>query len=244
MSRAVKGLIVALVFFVAGAIVAGTGFALGGAEVLFAFDDAEYETHEVTVDETFTSIEIDCVIDNITVRRSENDTCTVVYCEPSEVTHEIEVEGDTLVISAEDDRVYMLPFDLESEHPYVELYLPGDEYDRLFINVSEGSIELDELNIGSLRIDCSAGEIELQNVIAFEIIELDLDVGDVKLNACDAPLIRITNDMGDVTGTLLTNKTFEAHTDMGDVDVPSGGGDGVCEIDVDTGNISIDIAGA
>ena len=66
--------------------------------------------------------------------------------------------------------------------------------------------------------------------------------GYVKLDGCDASEIVIKTDTGDVTGTLLTEKVFIAHTDTGRVKVPNTTSGGRCEITTDTGNIKITIA--
>ena len=57
----------------------------------------------------------------------------------------------------------------------------------------------------------------------------------------DAATLSIKTDTGDVTGTLLTEKTFDAKASTGDVDVPKTTAGGVCKIRTDTGDICINI---
>ena len=59
----------------------------------------------------------------------------------------------------------------------------------------------------------------------------------------DAPEIRVETDTGDVTGTLLTPKNFEADTDTGRVKLPRSEPGGRCELKSDTGDFEISIAG-
>ncbi len=47
--------------------------------------------------------------------------------------------------------------------------------------------------------------------------------------------------MGDVKGTLLSEKAFFAESDTGDIDVPKTNVGGRCEITTDTGDIQIQI---
>ena len=47
---------------------------------------------------------------------------------------------------------------------------------------------------------------------------------------------------GDVTGTLLTEKTFSTDTSTGDVSVPNPSSGGKCEIKTSTGDITISIS--
>ena len=47
---------------------------------------------------------------------------------------------------------------------------------------------------------------------------------------------------GNITGTLVTDKVFLAHTDTGRIRVPTTTTGGRCELTTDTGNILLDIA--
>ena len=47
--------------------------------------------------------------------------------------------------------------------------------------------------------------------------------------------------MGDIEGTLLTDKIFMAESDIGEVDVPKTTSGGRCEINTNTGDIDIEI---
>ena len=55
----------------------------------------------------------------------------------------------------------------------------------------------------------------------------------------DAKNIYIDLSTGDVTGTILTGKLFNATSDTGNVIVPESYNNGVCKITVSTGNIKI-----
>ena len=59
----------------------------------------------------------------------------------------------------------------------------------------------------------------------------------------DAPEISVETNTGDVTGTLLTPKTFEADTDTGKVKLPQSEPGGRCRLKSDTGDFVIGIAG-
>jgi DUF4097 and DUF4098 domain-containing protein YvlB len=65
----------------------------------------------------------------------------------------------------------------------------------------------------------------------------------VKFEKSDAAELSIKTDTGDVTGTLLTEKIFDAKSSTGDVDVPKTGSGGKCEIRTGTGDIRIKIDG-
>ena len=61
------------------------------------------------------------------------------------------------------------------------------------------------------------------------------------LDGCDAAEIFIETDTGDITGTLLTEKVFDAHSDTGRVAVPKTGSGGSCKLNTDTGDIKVTV---
>ena len=70
---------------------------------------------------------------------------------------------------------------------------------------------------------------------------IERSTGDVIFNKSDAGEIYIETDIGDISGTLLTNKIFIYDADTGDVKLPSVMSGGKCQIETDTGDIEISI---
>ena len=66
--------------------------------------------------------------------------------------------------------------------------------------------------------------------------------GDVMLEKCDAAVLEIETDTGDVKGSLLSDKVFLVETDTGRVSVPHSTSGGRCEVSTDTGDIQLTLA--
>ena len=111
----------------------------------------------------------------------------------------------------------------------------------LSVTVSTGKAELKNIRCETLRSKGSTGDILLENVIASGQLSVERDTGDVTLDGCDAAEIFIETDTGDITGTLLTEKVFDAHSDTGRVAVPKTGSGGSCKLNTDTGDIKITV---
>lgn len=109
------------------------------------------------------------------------------------------------------------------------------------IGVTTGKCTVSHVTCGNLSSEGSTGDISLQNVICAGKITLSRSTGDLRLEGADAAELSLTTDTGDVTGTLLTDKSFAAHTDTGSLDLPEGGHGGRCEIRTDTGDIRISV---
>ena len=115
--------------------------------------------------------------------------------------------------------------------------------EKTYIKTSTGRKSLKNLGTSELELKGDTGKVTLTNVLAVKDMDIKSSTGDVKFDACDATNIKVKTSTGDVMGTLLTAKTFYAHSDTGKVNVPKTTGPGIVEIDSDTGDINISIVG-
>lgn len=111
----------------------------------------------------------------------------------------------------------------------------------LSVRVSTGDTNLSDVTCKSLTAKGSTGDVILKNVIASEQFSIERSTGEVRFDRCDASEITVRTSTGDVSGTLLTEKVFLAHTDTGSVNVPKNAAGGKCEITTDTGDIKIEL---
>lgn len=94
---------------------------------------------------------------------------------------------------------------------------------------------------GQLSFESGTGDVHLKNVVSAGKLSVHVGTGNVNLEASDAAEILVRTSTGNVTGTLLSAKVFEASTGTGSVDVPKTQSGGRCEISTGTGNIKITI---
>lgn len=109
------------------------------------------------------------------------------------------------------------------------------------VGVSTGKAYLTDIACKNLISSGSTGDISLDNVIAAEKFSIKRSTGDVSFDSSDAAEIFVATDTGDVTGTLLSEKSFFTQTDTGKIEVPKTFAGGKCEIKTDTGDIKLDI---
>lgn len=110
------------------------------------------------------------------------------------------------------------------------------------IDSSTGETELRDVECRSLVSVADTGDIALIGVVASEKLEVELSTGNVAFDGSDAAEIIVKTDTGDVTGSLLTDKTFVTQTETGRVDVPAAPHTGgICRISTYTGDIKIKI---
>ena len=108
------------------------------------------------------------------------------------------------------------------------------------VRVSTGKASLTEVQCQNLSSTGSTGSLILTRVTATEGFSIERSTGDVRFDQCDAGEINVRTETGDVTGSLLSHKTFITETHTGRVSVPKTTG-GRCEITTSTGNIKLTI---
>ena len=107
------------------------------------------------------------------------------------------------------------------------------------INSETGNTSLTDIKCENLVSIGEMGDISLRNVIAANKFHIENDTGSVEFDRSDAVEIFVKVDMGDIKGSLLTDKIFIAESDMGNVNVPRTVSGGRCELITDTGDIEI-----
>ena len=112
------------------------------------------------------------------------------------------------------------------------------------VTVSTGKATLSDVTCASLRSKGSTGRITLENVVADGTISIERSTGDILFTLCDAAELLIETDTGSVTGSLLSEKVFIAHSDTGRVEVPETVTGGTCKVTTDTGSIRLTVEGA
>lgn len=110
------------------------------------------------------------------------------------------------------------------------------------VKVSTGETILNGLTAAGFTSKGSTGDIVLENVLIDGTLSIERSTGEVTFRNSDAAEILVKTSTGDVTGTLLTDKIFKAHSSTGDIRVPDSVAGGKCEITTTTGEIWIRIA--
>lgn len=111
----------------------------------------------------------------------------------------------------------------------------------LTVDVTTGEASLRDVSCRNLISNGNVGSITLEHVTASEQFLLERSTGHVNFTACDAAELHVKTDTGNVTGSLRSDKIFFAESDVGTVNMPKTMTGGICEIQTDTGNITITI---
>lgn len=111
--------------------------------------------------------------------------------------------------------------------------------DSLTATTDAGKIQLTEIACKKVSATNTTGKTALHSLIASEEIAVDSNVGDIKLDYSDAPLIVLNTTVGSVHATILSDKQFEVSTDVGKINIPASAGEEICRISTDVGDITV-----
>ncbi len=107
--------------------------------------------------------------------------------------------------------------------------------------VSTGDISMRDVTCGDYLSSGTTGDTKLKNVVCSGNMKIKITTGHARFDHCDAATLDIETDTGDISGSLLSPKTFEAESHTGDIILPPGSSGGSCKIKTDTGDIEISI---
>ena len=206
-----------------------------------------YEKKESTVRDSYDSISIDEVSDDIKIVPSADGTTKVEYYDSERMVHKINVNSGTLEISVEDTRIthwwdYIVNFDwtftsFDTIDRTTTLYIPAGSYVRLSVNGVSSDVNVDKefsfekakfnTTSGSITTECVVTDSYTVNTTSGDMIAANIDLatldassvsGDITVN--DSRITRkldISTTSGEVTLNNVETENTSINTVSGDV---------------------------
>lgn len=119
--------------------------------------------------------------------------------------------------------------------------LDGIRFRNTEIDTTSGDIRLSDISCQNAEIGSTSGDIRLDDVTAADAIHAQSVSGNITLQRCDAASLQFSSTSGDIFGSLLTGKQFDADTTSGDIRVPASSAGGACKASTVSGNIEFSI---
>ena len=173
------------------------------AAVMLGFDFKKlnaqpFEPNTYAVSESFERISIQAETDKITFLPAEDGKCRVVCTETGTLSHEIEVQDNTLTVRTVDKRNWFHQLGLHFGTPTVEIYLPGKAFDALTIETDTGDINIPEdFTFRSVQIQGDTADVRC-NASAPDGMNIDLSTGDIDLDGLTAGSLDLTVSTGEI----------------------------------------------
>ena len=245
-------LIVAGSLTVAGSVVLGVAIANHSFE-----NDGRFETHNVTLEDSFSKINIDTDVSDITFKSSNDDKCKVESVDSEKLVHEISVKDDELVIKQVNNmKWYETMFGVLNK-VHVTVYLPLDSYtdvvlksdtgdivldkaltvDKFNLDVHTGDVVIKDLTSGEFKAQSSTGNQMYKNVTFTNDMNIKASTGDITMDTVSANNITVETSTGKhyYRETVATNK-LAITADTGDITLLNSDG-GTVDIKTSTGDV-------
>lgn len=180
---------------------------------------AQPVTNTHTVEETFTGICIDTEINDIILAPSESTTCQVVCQEEAGYYHTVSVEGRTLTITLQDNRMWYehIGMTFGASHS-ITVYLPKKAYEDLTVTCSTGDVEIPKgFSFGVADITTSTGDINWQGSTVNNLI-LTASTGEIAVEETGCQNLTVKASTGDIRlATTVITQNLSVKTSTGDV---------------------------
>ena len=178
----------------------------GGAMSVLKWDFTKlstntFETNNYEINEEFSDISIYADTADIKLVSSENQKCSVVCYEQSNIKHSVSVEDGTLVIKNADTRKWYEYIGINFSTPKITLYLPQGEYGVLIIRSSTGDAEISkEFIFESIDISASTGDVS-NYASASGFIKIKTTTGNIRVEDLSADTLSLSVSTGRVTSS-------------------------------------------
>ena len=245
-------LITATALLVGGIGITGAAYAFSGFDphiFLIRTRSAEaYERKTADIAEDFRNIYVDCKTEDIKFLTSTDGKVKVEYSDCDKFTHNVAVSGDSLRISAEDERTWSFIFGfttaLDGEdnpklyHP-IYVYLPdGKEYGDISVHFTTGDIlSSTKLVCDKFEAKLTTGDIHADDIEA-KTVDASGTTGDIKLGNIKADEIKAVLTTGDIKLENTEADSTDLSINTGDLTLDSAG-KGNLKLDITTGDIKL-----
>ena len=163
-----------------------------------ALATTEYQTTRHEVKETFRHISVDSCTVDVHLVITDQPTVTVECREKVKMAHSVTVEGDTLVIRAEDTRTWGDYIGIDTKSARVTVSLPRGDY-------------------GNLTVETTTGDMDIAAGLAFETVTLDTTTGDQICRATVTGLLKMKTVTGDICLAGVTAGETDLSVTTGDI---------------------------
>ncbi|MBQ7602081.1 MAG: DUF4097 family beta strand repeat protein [Lachnospiraceae bacterium] len=157
-----------------------------------------------TISEDFQDIDVHVRISDVEFKASEDDVSRVVARESEKVHHEVTVYNDTLKIESVEENWKW--FDLRSLFrmtPSVTVYLPKENYNKLFVS-------------------STTGDIRVPGGFGFDEVKAEASTGDVSVSGAILTVLTVKTTTGDITVKDFATSNMELSASTGKITVQSG----------------------
>lgn len=224
------------------------------------FSTLKQETNTYEISESYKNISIITDTANITFIPTDAEKTSVICKEQQNLNHSVTIKDGSLTIELTDSRKWYQYISIGVNNSSVEIYLPEEEYAKLFVKNSTGKIDVREgfsfesIEIigstgkvhcaasasGAIAINRSTGDITLENLCA-DSLELSVSTGKINLSSVSVKNdINLRTTTGDIKLNDVTCKNLTSNGTTSDITLSGVIAESSFNIETDTGDVKFD----
>ncbi len=198
MNKRTKGfLILAACLIASGTALAGVAFLWKGAD-LFMIGREAYTEKRTEIKTDFSDLVIRMTDCDVTILPSENASCVLVSDDSEKIFTEAEVKDGTLTVTREDKREWYERIFSFGANPDMTLYLPQNEYGKLFVKTASGDVETGEtLSFSEVTILTVSGDVVNRSNSAGDTTVMTTS-GDMKVSGTSGGKCTVQTTSGEI----------------------------------------------
>lgn len=261
--------IVGCILLGAGMLLCGAGFVAMGCDLdafTYPRGGESAAVSSFVVEDAVDSIEIHASMGDVKIERASAANPEDVEIILAEKAYQVVVQHGLLLVTPQKSlgghsgwNWYQL-LNLHSNRDWdVTIRVPEKLLDSVFVETSMGTVDLSDLEAGSVTVQGDMGDVTLDNVSASESMTVTQSMGRVTMENCQGGTLLLENNMGDTdvangsftegqitasTGSVgVAGSDFTAlavDNDMGDVTLVSTQVSGAASCSVNMGSIDLD----
>lgn len=211
-----KALILSAVCILLGHAIAFSGMIMIGFDFT-KLNTVQYITKTYTVAEDFQNITIHSREHNITLAKSEDDTCKVVYTTNKGMDCDIAVSNRRLTITYTDTRAWYERIGIHGDNTSITVYLPQTQYDALYLQSVSGNIQVaDPFGFASAKLISAGGNVRFCSDVN-DRLEIQTTSGDIAVYDSTGKIVNISTTSGNAVLTNISAEKAEITTVSGDL---------------------------
>ncbi|MFS0674817.1 DUF4097 family beta strand repeat-containing protein [Ornithinibacillus sp. 179-J 7C1 HS] len=234
-------------------IIASCLFVLGVVGSLITYQtagasDEDVKETKIVENQSISKFEIETDNARVDVLPTTDEEITVEFTAPgtnkNKYKFNVEEEGDLLSVEVKEKRLQFLSVDLDFSFkgPNVIIYLPEKQYDELGIDVINGRVHVEDIEIANVDIETVNGRVELEG-LKTNTTTVSSENGGVNLTHVDGDII---SEVVNGRTTMITNdldRSINLESVNGKIDIQTSNEPTNASIEVDVVNGKVDIFG-
>ena len=181
--------------------------------------DVNYEKVTLDITDDFSDISINATSADITFHKSVDGSASITIYKKKSFTYSATVEEGKLILTENRDTLNPIKY-IFSSRQKIDVYLPGEEY-------------------GALAVNVTTGDASIPSDFSFTSVMLDHTTGDISFSASVAGVLSIKSTTGDISVSGTSAGSISANVSTGDVNISSSSVGGQIVIKGTTSDVSL-----